>query len=402
MGKRILIISIVFLIFCAFVLLNVHPKYVIAGDNEDPDYDTVIIIPELSCFDDMFQCYDTFFMKELERSGCPGAAVAIVRDTGKKWLRGYGVKESGSEDSVNINTVFRLGSVSKGFAAVLTGILVKEGILDWDDKVIKYLPDFSLNDSVNTGNLTIRHILSQTTGLPKHTFTNLLDDNVPYRDIVKKLEEVPAISPPGEVYSYQNVAYSLISDILQKATGKCYNSLIMEKLFYPLEMDDASIDFYSLVKCGNVAKPHLRKNNSYRTGKIKDNYYSTSPASGLNSSISDLSKYLMALLEKCPDVVSPDILDEIYRPYIQTHIKRRYAGNWKGLGDIYYGMGWRVFYFRGNEIIYHGGYVKGYRAEIAVCPKEGIAVAVLMNSSSNLANICIPAFFDMYFSKTVI
>ncbi len=402
MRKRLILAGIVFLIFCASALLNIHSKSVSEKDDSVADYDTVIISPEISCFDEVSHCYDIFFLREFEKYGCPGAAVAIVSDNGTKWLKGYGVKEAGSGDSVNVNTVFRLGSVSKGFAAVLTGILVQEGILSWDDKVVKYLPDFSLNDSVNTNNLTIRHILSHTTGLPKHTYTNLLDCNVPYRDIVDMLEEVPAISPPGEVYSYQNVVYSLIADILQNATGKCYNSLMVEKLFYPLEMNDASIDFYSLVKCSNSAKPHLRRNSTYRTGKICNKYYSTSPASGVNTSISDLSNYLMALLNKYPEVISEDILNEIYKPHIRTYIKRRYACNWKGLGDIYYGLGWRVFNFRGNEIIYHGGYVTGYRAEIAICPKEGIAIAVMMNSSSKLANICIPAFFDMYFSETMI
>lgn len=402
MRKRLILAGIVVLIFCAFTLLNIHSKSVTARNEKEADYDSMKITPDVSCFEDISYCYDTFFLKEFKKSGCPGAAVTIVRDNGTKWLRGYGVKKSGTEDSVDVNTVFRLGSVSKGFAAVLTGILVQEGILCWDDKVIQYLPEFALNDTVNTNNMTIRHILSHTTGLPKHAFTNLLDRNVPYNEIVNMLEEVPAISPPGEVYSYQNVAYSLIADILQKATGKCYNSLMVEKLFYPLEMNDASIDFYSLVKCSNSAKPHLRGKGNYRTRKIRNKYYSTSPASGVNTSISDLSKYLGALLNNSPEVIGEDVLDEIYKPHIQTHIKRRYNCNWKGLEDIYYGLGWRVFYFKGNEIIYHGGYVTGYRAEIAVCPKEGIAVAVLMNSSSKLANKCIPAFFDMYFSKIII
>lgn len=402
MRKRISFLSIIFLIIFAFALLNIHSKSVNGINDRDIDYDSVNISPEVLYFDDVSHCYDTFFLKEFEESGCPGAAVTIVRDNGMKWLRGYGVRESGSGDSVNINTVFRLGSCSKGFAAILTGILVQEGILDWDDKVKLYLTDFSLYDSVNTNDLTVRHILSHTTGLPKHTFTNLLDHNVPYHDIVNMLEEVPAISPPGEVYSYQNVVYSLIADVLHKATGKCYNSLMVEKLFYPLEMNDASIDFYSLIKSRNIAKPHLGSNNAYKSGKIRNKYFSTSPASGVNTSISDLSKYLMALLKKYPDVISQDILNEIYKPHIKTHIKRRYTRNWKGLGDIYYGLGWRVFNFKGNEIIYHGGYITGYRAEIAVCPQKGIAIAVLMNSSSRLANKCIPAFFDMYFSKTMI
>jgi beta-lactamase class C len=216
------------------------------------------------------------------------------------------------------------------------------------------------------------------------------------------LKEVPAISPPGEVYSYQNVVYSLIADILKKATGKCYNSLVVEKIFYPLEMKDASIDFYSLVKGSNTAKPHLIRNNNYKARKIRDKYFSTSPASGVNTSISDLSKYLTALLKGYPDVISPEILNEIYRPHIKTHIRRRYIRNWKYLGDLYYGLGWRIVNYRDNEIIYHGGYVTGYRAEIALCPDEGIAIAVLINSSSKLANKCIPAFFDMYFNKTMI
>lgn len=402
MRKKLILAGILFFVICVSVLLNSHSKSVAEKSNSGADYDTPVIYPEMSFFNEVSHCYDTFFLREFEKYGCPGAAVAIVKDNGTKWLKCYGVKKAGSADSVNINTVFRLGSVSKGFAAVLTGIMVQEGIISWDDKVVKYLPDFSLSDTANTNNLTIRHILSHTTGLPKHTYTNLLDRNVPYRDIVGMLEEVPAISPPGEVYSYQNVVYSLIADILQNATGKCYNSLMVEKLFYPLEMNDASIDFYSLAKCNNAASPHLRRSSKYKTGKIRNKYYSTSPASGVNTSISDLSNYLMALLKKYPDVISRDIINEIFKPHIRTHIKRRYACNWKGLGDIYYGLGWRVFNFRGNEIIYHGGYVTGYRAEIALCPKEGIAIAVIMNSSSRLANICIPVFFDMYFNETMI
>jgi len=164
-------------------------------------------------------------------------------------------------------------------------------------------------------------------------------------------------------------------------------------------MQDSSIDFYSLVNCSNAAKPHIKADNAYKTRKNSGRYYSVSPASGINMSISDMSKWLTELLGNNPDVINPDILNEIFKPHIRKYIKYKYRKYWKDLGDLYYGLGWRIFNYGGNEIIYHGGYINCYRAELALCPKEGIGIAVLMNSSSKLSNICIPQFFDIYFEK---
>ena len=400
MWNRIVYLSVILLLFLTFVSLNQSLIQVRAKDNIDFVYDSVKTDVVTADFNTLVSSYDKFFSKEFKENNCPGAAVTIVKDSGIKWLKGYGVKEVGTQDSVDINTVFRIGSVSKGFAAVITGIMIQKNVLNWDDKVKTHLSGFSLKDSVNTNELTIRHIISHTTGLPKHTYTNLLDRNVPYDDIVKLLVDVPAISAPGEVYSYQNVVFSLIGNILQKLTGKCYNSLVVEEIFEPLEMHNSSIDFYNLINSDNLARPHVRINNAYKSKKNSEKYFSVSPASGINMSISDMSKWLAALLGNNPDVVDPEVLNEIFKPHIKTYIKYKYRKYWKDLGDLHYGLGWRVFNYRGKEIIYHGGYVNGYRAEVALCPKEAIGIAVLMNSSSKLAHKCIPQFFDIYFEKT--
>ncbi len=399
MWKRIIYLSVILLLFLTFISLNQNLIQVGAKDHVDTGYELSKTSAAFTDFDSLVSSYDEFFSREFKENNCPGAAVAIVKDSGIKWLKGYGVKEAGTQDSVDINTVFRIGSVSKGFAAVITGMLIHKNILTWDDKVKAHFPNFSLKDSVNTNELTIRHLMSHTTGLPKHTYTNLLDQDVPYEEIIELLDDVPAISPPGEVYSYQNVLFSLIGNILQNLTGKCYNSLIVEEIFEPLDMYDSSIDYFNLVKSSNLAKPHYKIDNTYKFQKNSDKYFSVSPASGINMSISDMSKWLTALLGNNPDVISPDILNEIFKPHIRTYIKYKYLKYWKDLGDLYYGLGWRIFNYRGNEIIYHGGYINGYRAEVALCPKEGIGIAVLMNSSSKLTNMCIPQFFDIYFEK---
>jgi len=401
MWKRIIYLSVILLLFLTFVSLNQNLIQVGAKDHGDYGYEPSKTSVASSDFNSLVSNYDKFFSREFKENNCPGAAVTIIKDSGIRWLRGYGVKEAGTQDSVDINTVFRIGSVSKGFAAVITGMLVHENILTWDDRVKAHLPHFALKDSLNTSELTIRHIMSHTSGLPKHTFTNLLDQGVPYEEIVKLLDDVPAISPPGEVYSYQNVVFSLIGDILQNLTGKCYNSLIVEEIFEPLEMYDSSIDYFNLVKSSNLARPHYKIDNVYKSKKNSNRYFSVSPASGINMSISDMSKWLIALLGNNPDVISPDILNEIFKPHIKTYIKYKYRKYWKDLEDLHYGLGWRIFNYRGNEIIYHGGYINGYRAEVALYPKEGIGIAVLMNSSSKLANLCIPQFFDIYFGKAI-
>jgi beta-lactamase class C len=399
MRKRIISLSVILLLFLTFISLNQNLIQVGAKNHGNTGYKASIKNADFTDFDSLVASYDKFFSREFEENNCPGAAVTIVKDSGIKWLKGYGVKVAGTQDSVDINTVFRIGSVSKGFAAVITGMLVNENILNWDDRVKAHLSDFSLKDSVNTSELTIRHIISHTSGLPKHTYTNLLDQDVPYEEIVDLLDDVPAISPPGEVYSYQNVVFSLIGSILHNLTGKCYNSLIVEEIFEPLEMYDSSVDYFNLVESNNLARPHYKINNTYKSKKNSSKYFSVSPASGINMSISDMSKWLTALLGNNPDVINPDILDEIFKPHIRTYIKYKYRKYWKDLGDLYYGLGWRIFNYRGTEIIYHGGYINGYRAEVALCPKKGIGIAVLMNSSSKLANMCIPQFFDIYFEK---
>ncbi|MDZ7647136.1 MAG: serine hydrolase domain-containing protein [Cytophagales bacterium] len=87
------------------------------------------------------------------------------------------------QDSINTTTVFRLGWVSKCFASVLTGTMVSNHVIDWDDPVIKYLPEFALKSKEYTQKLTLRHVLSHTMGLPYHAFTNMIEDTCTTRYI---------------------------------------------------------------------------------------------------------------------------------------------------------------------------------------------------------------------------
>jgi len=205
------------------------------GSATDGDYESkssaFVSNPKPASLDSLVFSFDQYMQNIVDSLKSPGAAVALVYKGEILLLKGYGLKRSGGADSVDAHTVFRLGSVSKGFASVLTGIMVEEGSLSWDDHIQRYLNDFTMKDTSSASHMTVRNILSHTTGFPEHTYTDMLDNGHTFEEIKGALAGVPTIAKPGQVYGYQNVAYSLIGDVLYQVSGKDYNNLLQEKIF---------------------------------------------------------------------------------------------------------------------------------------------------------------------------
>src|SRR5690606_6254442 len=173
----------------------------------------------------------------------PALALAIVKDNTILFMKAYGVRDATKQDSVDVHTVFRLASVSKCFAPLLTGVLVEDSVLEWNDRVVQHLPDFELKSREDTDSLRLAHVLSHTTGLPYHTYTTLVEDGMDLPAMLAELKNVNVIAMPGELYSYQNVAYSIIGEVIHARTHKTYQSLMQEKVFKPLNMKDASMSY---------------------------------------------------------------------------------------------------------------------------------------------------------------
>ncbi|NBC83735.1 MAG: serine hydrolase [Bacteroidetes bacterium] len=340
--------------------------------------------------------FETFFSSQVAEN-TPGAAVVIVKDTNIILLKPYGVKKFGTHDSVDIRTSFRLASVSKGFAGVLTGIMVGDSAFGLNDRVTNYLPDLVLKDTASTTKLNIEHLLTHTTGLVPHAYDNLIEANISLDDIIPRLNEVDICCEPGAYYGYQNVVFSIVEKVMEASYGKTYCDLIHEKLFRPLDMQQASCDYNNFMSNPNKAEPHLGRSGNWRMVAIEPDYYHVLPAAGVNASVSDLSKWLMALLGNQSDVIDPEALELAFAPRVNTPLKYAYTRHWKNIGEKHYGLGWRIYNYYKKKIIYHGGYVKGYRAEIAICPQEDIGIAVMTNAPCRLINQSIPTFFDMYF-----
>jgi beta-lactamase class C len=342
---------------------------------------------------ELINSFDQFFKTALKGSRTPGAAVVIIKDTSILYMRGLGIKNSRVRDSVDVNTVFRIGSLSKGFAGVLSGIMVQEGRFGWNDRVKKYYPDFQLSTVDHTDNATITHLLSHTTGMPYHTYSDLVEGGWTLRNIAARLSRVRPAAPLGKMYNYQNAVFSLIEEVMQTTTHHTYQQLLRDRIFEPAGMETASVTYREMLQTKDKAFPH---DNLGGRMDITAKYYNTAAAGGVNASINDMGKWLQVLLGNRPDIIKSSTLDHVFNPLITTSNERRVFPHWSPMRDAYYALGWRVLDCGADTLIYHGGYVNGYRSELAFDRKEKVAICVLFNAPSPIASSCIPTFFDMY------
>ena len=343
--------------------------------------------------------YEREMLDLFRNTKTPGMAIAIVQDSTILLMKGYGLRKVGTKDSVNEHTVFRLASVSKCFAPLLTGLLVEDNIFQWDDRVVDHVYDFELKSQKNTDSLRLTHVLSHTTGLPYHTYTTLVEDGLDLPRMLGELKNVSLIAKPGKLYSYQNVAYSIIGEVIRYRTGKSYQQWMEDKVFDRLNMEDASMSYDAIMENENVAQPHLHWRKGWKTTTISDTYYNVGPAGGVNASISDMAQWLMAMLGARKNFVSEETLDKIFTPVVKAKSKNRYFRKWVGPSDAQYALGWRVLNFENDTLLYHGGYVRGYRSEVAIDRRSRIGICVLSNGPGRLVDNSVPMFFNMFYNQ---
>ncbi|WP_084618106.1 serine hydrolase domain-containing protein [Cellvibrio sp. OA-2007] len=327
----------------------------------------------------------------------PGVAVVIVSGGQIKSLNGYGVRRAGTRETVTPDTVFRLASLSKSFAATAASVLVSEGRISWDTPVTSVLPEVTFSNARYGKQLTLRHILSQSSGLPRHTYSHYIDAGKSFADSVARLRYVNFVCPPGKCFAYQNVSFSLAGDMIKKKSGKSFEQYTEEKVFDPLGMRTASYGLASYNASPNRAAPHITNGKRWVPTAVVGNWYRVAPAAGVNASIVDMSRFLLAQMGKRQDVLPLAVLNPIQSRVTKNTPAQNYYGVRKAVGNTAYGMGWRVFdYGRYKNFIHHGGHVKGFRTEMVFNRDLQIGMVFLSNSETRLARDVIFKFIDSY------
>lgn len=325
----------------------------------------------------------------------PGLAMAIVHDGKVLSARGYGITDVQAAEPIDAHTVFRLASLSKSFAGTMTGMLVSEGALRWDSRVTDFMPAFQLSDPSAAEHLTVADVLSHRVGLRHHTYDRDIEANADYHSLVQRLASAPMTCAPGDCYGYQNVAFSLVGDVVFAATGQFYSEAVTSRIFKPLGMNDASYGLEGIQASARWAKPHIRAGAGWKSLIPKQTYYRLAPAAGVNASISDMAQWLIAQGGHRVDVLPAPLLATLQAPIVGTPGEMRSA-SWRGqrLNSAGYGLGWRVYDYSGHRLVYHAGAVQGYRGVMAMMPERDLGIVVLWNSNSSLPSGLLPTILD--------
>lgn len=327
----------------------------------------------------------------------PGLAMAIVHNGQVLSARGYGITDVHAAEPVDAHTVFRLASLSKSFAGTIAGMLVAEGAMRWDSRVVDYLPGFRMSDPGAAERITVADVLSHRVGLGRHTYDRDIERGADYTSLVQKLADAPMTCQPGDCYGYQNVAFSLVGDVVFATSGQFFSEAVSRRLFKPLGMHDASYGLDGIQNSPRWAKPHVRSGRGWTSLMPKPTYYRVAPAAGVNASISDMAQWLNANMGYRPDVLPAPLLSTLHAPVVGTPGETRgRTGSWRTqrLNAAGYGLGWRIYDYAGHRMVFHGGAVQGYRGAMAILPERDLGVVILWNSGSSLPSGLLPTILD--------
>ena len=356
------VISLIALVQC-FILLQTTAQKKIT-----PVTDTVAV-------------FDAYVQKSIKEWEVPGLAIVVVKDNKVVFKKAYGTRELGTNNMVDNQTLFVCASTTKAMTATCMAMLVDEGKLNWDDPVIKYLPNFQLYDPFVTRELRVRDLFLHNSGVGNTDY--LWGENILSSDEI--LEHMRLVKPSYSMRSgfiYQNIFYLVAGKVIEKISGKPWQSFIHDRIFQPLGMNRTKAQF-SEIKDGNVSKPHFRIDSTVTVIEHTTNVDAIGPAGSVLSSIDDISLWLKCMLDSSKyeggRLVKPATWKELLKP--QTLLTEEAYPTQRITQPNFntYAMGWFQQDYKGKKLNYHTGSLAGAVAIHAQMPEEKTGVYIFAN-----------------------
>ena len=314
----------------------------------------------------------------------PGAAVCIVKDNKVVLMRGYGVKELGLTDKVDENTLFMIGSNTKAFTATALAMLQAQGKLSLDDKITKYIPSFALDNKPAGEMTTVRDLLCHRIGFMTFqgdfTFYNT---DLTREQIIAKMALVKAKYPFRTTWGYTNSAFLTAGQVIPAVTSRSWEAYIKDNIFAPLGMGNTIALTKQMPTAFNRTAAHTLVD-----GRLSAIPYcqidGLAPAGGISSSVNDLSKWVMCLLNDGKvgnkQIIPLSAIQATREPQDVVGT----IGYLNGETEYQlYGLGWFLTSYAGHQIVMHTGGVNGYVSSVTLVPKEHLGIIVLTNTDQN-------------------
>jgi CubicO group peptidase (beta-lactamase class C family) len=373
--KRLLeLITVLTIITLAFGFFAVPPVLAHQGSDELPQ-------------DTSYEEIDAYIKEQIKALNIPGASLAIIEGDQIVHLKGFGVSAPGGE-TPTAQTPFFICSLTKSFTALAVMQLVEAGKIELDAPVQRYLPWFTLADPRVAAQITVRHLLNQTSGLTLTTswvtLTNFDDSPNATEKQARALASFKPSRPVGSKFEYSNTNYNLLGLIIEAASGEKYAEYVQSRIFDPLDMTHT------------YTSKAVARQNGMSTGYISWFGFPIAvpdlpvpsgslPSGQIISSAEDMAHYLIAQLNRGrygdAQVLSPEGFADMHSPAVDATTMG------VALGE--YGMGWFVLQTPHGIRLWHDGTAPDYFSYMALLPEQNKGMVLLVNANQMMINFAL-------------
>lgn len=316
----------------------------------------------------------------------PGFAVAVVEKKKIVYARGFGYRDFENKVPVTPNTLFAIGSCTKAFTSALLGQLRNEGLVDFAKSPRVYLPELEFFNRDLDNLVTVRDMMCHRTGLPRHDMSWYIFPSDSRDSLMRRIHYMEPSAAIREKYQYNNFMFMLQGLLAEKITGTGWEENIMTRFFKPLGMTSSDLSIDELLKSNDAAKGY-----SLRKDSIIDpvGYYhirGMSPAGSINSSVNDMSKWLITWINggkyEGKEIIPASYVSEAISSQMvaspglpQSQFPDQQFNN--------YGFGWGLSSYKGHYLVQHGGAIDGFTALTCFFPTDSIGIVILVNQDGS-------------------
>lgn len=332
---------------------------------------------------------DAIVTRAMDSFAVAGAAIAVVKDGKIIHEKGYGLTSITGKTLVNQHTNFGIASNTKAFTTTALALLVEDGKLSWTDKVIQYIPEFTMYNDYVKNNFTIQDLLTHRSGLGLGVgdlmfFPDGSDFTV--ADIINSFQYFKPVSAFRTQWDYDNLLYIVAGEVIARVSGMPYETFIASRIFKPLGMDNSYTNLADIPAKSNTAKPHLNngKTISLTQPEIWDPKKINGAAGSIYSNVHDLSQWMLVHLNH--GAYGPHLNQHLFSTSSQddmwtihttkkANTNPRYNSHFAG-----YGLGWELTDVKGNMMVSHTGGLMGMLSKTVLIPDQNLGIVVLTNT----------------------
>ncbi|MDQ7048790.1 MAG: serine hydrolase [Enterobacterales bacterium] len=325
----------------------------------------------------------------------PGIAIGILKQDKILYAKGFGLADFKSGQGVSQQTLFKIASNSKAFTAAALAFLVDQNRLAWDDKVIRYLPDFQMQDPWVTQEFNIRDLLTHRSGLGLGAGDLMLwpePTRFTRQDIVHNLRFLKPVASFRDAYAYDNLLYIVAGEVVARISGMSWEAFVEKNLFKPLGMKHCYAGGVPLDRQQDLAAPHAVVNGKLElleVSRINNQSSLMAAAGGIKCSLEDLLIWANFMLDDPLHKGAKNLLSSKQKQTLQqgitplpisNRIRKQFQVNYRS-----YALGWRVSNYGVEHLVSHTGSLAGFMSRIILLPRKKSAIVILTNQQSSEA-----------------